>query len=258
MSDFHFYYFIPLILIVAVSACVTPDLPASKGLDVRVEASPDKLFPGGRLLLLIDVENKDEKTYRNIAIDVFDTGELIGRCQKSAQQMRPQAIESLECRLSVPADIVKGQTAWTKVTFDSSLSASLQAEVISQDEYDLRTKLGTLQRQAKSYTFSDKNMQLTLDFDEAPPFVPGKKQFVRLKVRNTGNGLVESIKPGDVSVQSSIVSCLPKGELFPMGREFPTMVCEVNVPGVNYLSQSLINIDIKYSYDVREKIFIPK
>ncbi len=251
--------YIILILLVAVSACNNiPSGTITEGLDLRVEVSPNKLFPNGRVTLLIDAENKDEKTFSNVVIDVFDKGQLLGNCQRSVPQIRPQAIESLECQLIVPGDLTRGQTVWAKVTFDASLVASQQLEVISQKEYDLRTKLGTLQRQAKSYTFGDKNMQLTIDFDEAPPFVPGKKQFMRLKIRNIGNGLVDSIKPGAIVVSSDIISCPPKGEIFPHGKEFPTIVCEVNVPGVNYLSQHLTNIDIKYSYDVREKVFIPK
>ncbi len=262
-SDFNFFtiskkkIYVILIFLVAISACNGP-LPSSEGLDVRIETSPNKLFPGGKVTLFIDVENKDEKTFENILIDVFDTGELVGECQKTIPQMKPQAIQSLECQLGVPGELKKDQNVWTKVTFDGHLTGSLQVEVISQEEYDLRTKLGTLQRQAKSSVFSDKNLQLTLEFDEAPPFVPGKKQFARLKIRNVGSGLVEGIKPGAIVVRSDIVLCSEKGELFPVGKEFPTIACEVKVPTVNYLSQSLINIDIKYSYDVREKTSIPK
>ena len=248
-----------VLLLIALSGCtaIGPST-ITEGLDLRVEVSPNKLFPNGRVALLIDAENKDEKTFSNVVIDVFDKGQLLGNCQRSISQIKPGAIESLQCELLVPADLTRGQTVWTKVTFDASLVASQQLEVISQEEYDLRTKLGTLHRQAKGYTFGDKNMQLTIDFDEAPPFVPGKRQFMRLKIRNIGNGLVDSIKPGAIVVGSDIISCPPKGEIFPHGKEFPTVVCEVNVPGVNYLSQHLTNIDIKYSYDVREKVFIPR
>ena len=255
LNNYNFY--IILVLLIAVSGC-NGISTASEGLDVRIETSPNKLFPGGKVTLFIDVENKDEKTYNNILIDVFDTGELVGECQKAIQQMKPQAIGSLECQLGVPSELKKDQNVWTKVTFDGHLTGSLQVEIISQEEYELRTRLGTLQRQAKSYSFADKNLQVALDFEESPPFVPGKQQFVRIKIRNIGAGLVESIKPGAVSVQSDIISCPPKGELFPVGKEFPTIACEVKVPTVNYLSQSLINIDIKYSYDVREKTPIPK
>ncbi len=250
-------YEIILAILVALSACTGQSL-VTEGLDIRTETAPNKLFPNGHVTLFIDVENKDEKTYRNVFIDVFDTGQLIGSCEKSVAEMPPDDIETLECRLSVPAEITRGENVQIKTVFEGSLVAALQTEVISQEEYDLRTKLGTLQNQAKSYTFGDKNLQLNVEFDEAPPFVPGKKQFVRLKIRNVGNGLVDSIKAGSISVSSDILSCPPKGDISPVGKEFPTIVCEVNVPTVNYLSQSLTNIDIKYSYDVREKVFIPK
>ncbi len=247
-----------LILVATIAGCAS-FTAFTEGLDIRIETSPDKLFPGGEIVLFSDVENTDDKTYKNILIDVFDKGQLSGDCKKAAGEMKPESIESLECKLNVPDDIVSSQNIWTKVAFDGNLLASLQTEIISQDEYDLRLKTGNFQRQAKTYTFSDKNIQLTVDFDEAPPIVPGTRHFAKLKINNIGNGLVQSIKSRAVKVDSDILSCPSTGEIFPTGREFPTIACEINVPpDINYLSQHLTNIDIEYSYDVRERISIPR
>ena len=171
-------------------------------------------------------------------------------------EIRPGDILSLECVLGVPQDIKPLQSvdAWAKVTFDSIISGTVTFETISQKEYELRSQKSSTVGTPRSYTFSDRNIQLTVTFDEAPPFVVGRKHFVTIKAVNVGNGLVDSIKPNDIHINSNVFKCPGAVEIFPQGKNFPTMACEIDIPSVSYLSQYIANIELRYSYDVREKI----
>lgn len=253
-------YAILLILFsVMISCCV--ENKVSKELIINMDANPDRIFTNGKTILTMDITNEGNKTIRNLYLDVFDTGFLTGKeCKKSVAELGPDRFETLSCKLFAPPTIPSPtfeNIIEARVKYQDTFSVSKLIKVISREEYDLEMKTGRLELEPKTYSFSDNNIELTIDFSKEIPFVEDRKENVYFTIRNIGNGFIDSLKPDDIRIESEIVKCPPQVELLPLGKTFPRIACEIYVPkNINYLSEYMLIININYDYEIRDSVVV--
>lgn len=248
-------------MLLFLAGCSVP-LPPSEGLSLTLLANPESIVPGGRTTLTLDLENLNEKTVKTIVADVFETGILQKRsCRKEVAELRPSQLETLQCELTAPAQLLADQQVFARVTYATSLHATQVVRVMSPQQYDLEQKKGTLSFDAKRASFRDKNMEVTLEFSREPPLLPlPENRIVTVSIRNIGTGLVNRLGAADIRIRSDLFaggSCAAK-ELAPVGKDFPRISCEIAFPpDINFISDRVISIDIAYQYEVREHITVP-
>jgi hypothetical protein len=169
------------------------------------------------------------------------------------------------CVLSAPnkndiASSTVSTNVGVNVNFTTTLSAAQIIEMVNENEYDLRLKTGNWETKPKSYTYSDKNIELQVDFSDNLPIIarPEKKSYIYFTIKNTGGGLISDIKAGDFSlteISSAVVSCETIGGLSPVNNVFPRIACTLNLPSnVDYISNHMIVINLNYNYEIRKDI----
>src|SRR3989344_6258651 len=154
--------FFLLFLLLLVSGCVQTTQTFSS-IDISMTASPPFLVPGGETVVSIDVENDDEKTYENINLEIFNTGDLVsqGICSRTIAELRHDGIVSMQCTLSAPADTKKfEEQVNAKASFSSILPFTAEISTITQQEYDLMKKTGKFQSQGRVFSSKDKNIEI--------------------------------------------------------------------------------------------------
>lgn len=261
-----------LLLIILLSGCTSI---RDQGLVMSLQADPPVMFSETSTLLHIDIDNRNQKSIRNVVVDLFDTGLLADaglsserRCSKYFDRLLPYEFQSITCRLNAPR--IVDNTVQTQVNalvaFDSRLDATQIFEVISENEYQRRLASRSYEPGPGSYIYSDKNVMIKIDFNEQLPLVirPGKEYFVYFTITNVGNGFIQFIKPGDLVISPVgsrmplVVKCPPRQTLAPVGKEFPRIACELSLPPQFLAGDDLLNADfvvaINYRYEMRESL----
>ncbi len=183
-------------------------------------------------------------------------------CKKYIPEMKPDAFDMFSCEFWSPKEIGSQSvttTLFARAKFKTSLFATQMLKIISQKEFDLRKKTGRPVEEPSSYSYRDDNLELSVDFSDSLPLIDaaGKKAYVSFALRNIGSGFIEKISKGDIKMTSpdGILSCPDIKDLFVSGTQFPRFACEISLPGgITFLSDRAINIDIAYSYEVRNSI----
>src|SRR3989338_2293739 len=90
-----------VLLLVAVSGCTSI---RDQGLAVALQADPPSVFSESVTTLHIDVDNRNEKSLRNVVVELFDTGllSLIGKCSQNFDRLLPYEFQSISCTLLAP------------------------------------------------------------------------------------------------------------------------------------------------------------
>lgn len=253
-------------LIIAISGCASV---SRGGFSISLQADPPSVFSGSFTTLHIDLDNAQDKSIRNVMVELFDTGFLRGeKCGKAFPRMLPFEFQSIACTVVAPKiqDTTESEVN-VRASFESDLSATQVFEIINQDEYERR--LATrYEIAARSYSYQDKNVMMEIEFSDNPPFVarPGKEYFVYFTIRNVGNGFVSSIKPDDFAIvpvarnPNSVLDCpaLRTGVmLYPSGNAFPKIACKVVQRGpVDGMESADFVATLSYRYEVRDKLRI--
>ncbi len=249
-------------LLIFISGCIELNpSQASEGIAMKLSASPPQVFAGKETVLYLDIENKNEKAIHNAEVDVFDKGRLSGECSKSIGSIEKNALEIFQCRLRAPrADLLPesrvDNIVWARLKYNNSLAATQVVKIISQSEYEIRQSTGKAVREPKSYSYSDRNIGLVVEFSSDLPLVAGRKGYVYFTIKNIGNGFV-TLKNIDIQ-GSGILSrdCLSRIPDM-IGKSTPRAACELFIGNINYLSSPTIIITIDYNYELRDKITIP-
>lgn len=249
-------------LLVFISGCII-NAPAatSEGVSMKLSASPPQVFAGRETTLYIDVENKNQKAITDIESDAFDKGMLLGSCKGEIDSMEKNEFKTFICRLSAPrADMLPesriDNAVWTKVSYDNSLAAAQVTKIISQNEFEIRQRTGKDVKESRSFAYSDKNIELLVEFSNDLPLVAGRKEFVYFTVKNIGNGFLSNVR---ISLDSSVLSndCKSRN-IDVIGKTSPRFACELLIEKeINYLSSPTIIINIDYNYEVRNTLTIP-
>ncbi|MFH0949297.1 MAG: hypothetical protein V1802_02310 [Candidatus Aenigmatarchaeota archaeon] len=251
-----------LAILIFLGACVSTF--GGKGLEISLQPDPEKVFQGKPMNLFVDVMNNDVKAYRNIDIEVFETGILDKKeeCKMQLTEMKPGELKSMICELVAPQKIEQNSITseiQTKASFDATLSAIQTVEIISENEYNRR--IGKIQTKPKSYSYSDSNIALDVEFSDGLPLVVRNREtYIYLTIKNIGNGFVGPIKNTDLGIRdnSNIIECESFDELNAIEKKFSRITCKLNLDRASisaispYVTYS-VAIDLDYSYQVREK-----
>ena len=253
--------FFLLLLLIFISGCVQTTQTFSS-ISISMTASPPFLVPGGETVVSIDVDNSDEKTYENIKLEIFNTGDLVsqGICSRTIAELPIDGIVSMQCTLQAPADTKKfEEEVNAKASFSSVLPFTAEISAITQQEYDLLKKTGNLQSQGRVFSSRDKNLEIRLELSEESPIIKSNEErFATIKIKNIGSGFVSSISRDDIVIASSLLKCNVPGEMFILDKEFPTISCKIDFSdNINDLKEDLVIITINYDYEVRKNLNIP-
>jgi hypothetical protein len=226
----------------------------------------DSVFAGSETYVYLDVNNNDVKSIKNVNMDIFETGPFtkINECKKEVTEIKPDSFSSLKCELKAPSNIPTSPfttTVSARVQFEAKLSAAQLIEMITEDEYNMRENTGKLVKMPKTYSYKDNNIELQIDFsDELPIVVRDKKVYMYLTIRNIGGGFVSDLEENDITTEEiepkNVVNCV-KQRLSPIGKEFPRIACELNLPeGMEYMGNYVVIVDVNYDYEIRKDLSI--
>ena len=214
-------YIFLLLSIVFLSACVSQLNPFSpgfnpigalqgqqpvrvqEGLGVSLSSSPSEIFAGSKTTLYLDAQNKDVAPIRNIILEIFDTGNLqkSNECKLSIPQLLPDQITALSCTVQATSIIQKTQseTINARAKFQSVLTAVQTLDIMNEEIYTREKFAGNINTRPRAYTYSDRNMQMDIEFSDDMPIVvrKGRQYFVYFTIRNIGNGFVDKITFGE-------------------------------------------------------------
>lgn len=256
-----------LALLVFVSGCTGV---TNQGLSITMQADPPIVFSGSSTLVHIDVDNRNQNSMDNVVVELFDSGMLAAnKCIKFFDHLLPYEFQTISCQLAAPK-IEQPVTTQVnaRVFFNSTFSASQIFEVMDENEYQRRVSSGTFHSSPQNYIYSDRSVQVQVEFSEPPPLVvlPEKKYFVYFTISNIGDGFVNDIKPGDFIARdastSSILECPPFATLSPNGKIFPRIACEIKIPSGYFGAREskFRNVDLRmqlsYTYELRDRLEI--
>ena len=181
-----------------------------------------------------------------------------GSCApQNYNEIKPEDEKVYSCELTAGSIQEKeaGNTVWVGVNYTKGLTLSQIVRVISREKYDLDKKTGKLETYPSSYTFSDGNIEATVEFSSELPLIEGRKEYMYLTIKNVGDGFIGALKSGDISItdNGNIINeeCLDR-DMLPLKNDFPTISCEIDTAGGNYLSNYNLLILIKYNYELRK------
>lgn len=265
-------FFLPaVVLVLFASGCVIePAGSGDAGIRVNAVADPFTVFAGSTTNVYVDVENKGMTNFNNVIMDVYYTGLLRNEgpaCAKRIDVIEPGEITSTGlCQLKAPdIEDIKSSTMPTSIGVSAKFSGMLTAvpliEMITESEYRNMVMTGEWETKSGSYTYSDGNIELQVDFSDKLPIVvrPDKKAYIYFTIKKLGNGYISNMNDGRISIEDSqaIVRCSPIGELVPEGDTFPRIACELVLPtGIEYLSSYRITLSIYYDYEIRKELQI--
>ncbi len=278
----------------------------NNGLVIGLQADPPVVFVNGATKIFVDITNTDTKRLENVRVDIFNTGILTPLTPLEEQKCRQQgdltALQPAGMKFILPGEFRTFSCSFqarqinqdrvttqldAKASFDATFSAVQNMELLSESEYNNRLATGRVKLMPQSYTYSDRNIQLQLDFTDPLPIVvkEGRNFFVKFTIRNVGNGFISEIKPEDVQIiqkpsldagvlegnvlqsvrivtegdQQKVIydSCGLGETLPPLGKEFPSFSCRIVMPpSVHVLTNYNFIVNIRYHYEIRDSVTV--
>ncbi len=272
-------------LLVFSLGCVSQQQGSS--LSVSLQPDPPVVFENGIARIHADVTNADTKRLGNVSVKIFNPGIMSfvneAACRQSGDfgTLLPQEFRTFSCAFRAPKINQGGTTAQidAKATFDTTLSAVQQMELMTEDEYNNRIASTGIVPRPQSYTYSDRNIQLQVDFSDPLPVVikQGRKFFVKFTVRNIGSGFVSAIGPEDFEILQKVSldqeqegnvlqsinamgeyePCRLQETLSPIGKDFPSFSCQILMPSnVRVLTNYNAMISVRYRYEIRDSVAV--
>ncbi|MBI5332566.1 MAG: hypothetical protein HZB65_03265 [Candidatus Aenigmarchaeota archaeon] len=277
-----------VISVIVVSGCIGQGNGQNlgSGIAIRYDVSPSVIYEGGQVAVYMDVENVDIAAV-DAYVDIFNTGVFSyagkdgrERCRRMYKEFLPGEIKSMRCVLDAPSDMAK-QIVSTNVDYKALLnkqfSAPLSFDIIGQSIYLDQKNAGTLSYGQQSYSFSDPNILVSVEFSKQPPFVlrEGEKVLMYVKTRSIGPGFLKDIDKDNFQLElqnqadnNVKLNCDFPGsgaeKLIAIKGEFPPITCELNIAEVysklngveqkNYLRSFMLIIKYNYEYEIRGTI----
>ncbi len=194
--------FLSILLLILISGCIGTTVYTSQGISMKLQADPPKIFAGTETNLYVEIENLNQKTLKNVEINVFDTGALkkTGECKTTVNRMLPNQIVSLRCKLKAPEqknmiEPTERQTVSVSVKFED-LTVVLQTfDIVSENYYRTEDATGKFQKKPKSYSYRDNNVEIDVDFSSDLPIIyrEDRQEIVYFTVKNIGNGFIGNV-----------------------------------------------------------------
>lgn len=251
--------FLPLLLImiVAVSGCVIQQA-SDEQLKLDIQVEPNPVFSGTTTTLYADIRNDATVTYSGIIMRVFDPSYFsISGCSKTIPVLRPYGAESMKCSFIAP-QVERDVTSniGVSVMMSGSLNANVPVKMVGIDEYELARLTEPIERYPASFSYSDINLKMLVEFsDEFPMVIHPRDDYMYITISNNGQGRLQPLSVRLSGSGSSVIeSCDRASVIEPMGDEYPRISCKLRKPQTKYLSQYDLLISVNYAYEIRKTI----
>jgi hypothetical protein len=274
-------YFL-LLLIFLTLGCASTEQGSS--LSLSLQADPGTVLQDSVSKIHIDVSNLENKQLDNVSVAIFSPGIMRfvneAECKKysSLGFLRPEEFRSFSCDLRAPPIIQDSATAKidVKASFDGNFSAVQPLELYTELEYNNRMASKGVTFKPQSYTYSDRNILLQVDFTDPLPLIVknNRRQYVKFTIRNIGKGFINPIDSADVKIQQptepepgelpllDVINtqgeyepCRLQEALSPIGKDFPSFSCQILMPeSMNEITNYNFIIYVKYHYEIRNSV----
>ncbi len=139
-----------------------------------------------------------------------------------------------------------------------------------EKEYERRVASNDFASASKSYVYSDRNVQIQVEFSSMPPLVivPDRKYYVYFTIRNIGQGFLGDINPGDLVFRSTdsrapidFLRCQYPTAVLPITeKSSPKIACEIIAPGDYFTTRNFgtgsFVIELNYKYELRRDLSV--
>ncbi len=199
--------FLFLALVVFVSACINLGDTQKAGLSfiekntedilIRAELSQPELKSGMNTSLRFTVSGKQNHDLENFNLNVYDLCDF--QCSKEPlwSESLIRANRTKDFTLSCKAPATESETSCAikfRATYEGRLSQTHDVFVISESEFATgRTKVSPASTETKS------PLKISLSWSDTQPFVEKDKISMFLDYSYSGDGIIEKLRPGDVS-----------------------------------------------------------
>jgi len=261
--------------VLLVSGCVyTGTQTVGGGLVLSLQPDPPQIFTDGLVGIKIDLDNRNTRKIANVSYSIFDPGvlETVGTersfCQKRIPEMKSNEFQTFTCYMRLNRDIVSKDTSTTvsaRAEYRTEFNTVQLVELMTEPEYQRRQATGDFVQKPAVYSYRDDNIDMGVEFSESLPLIvrPGKEYYMRIKIRNAGNGFVKRITWDDFLVSpikrdNPVIYNCPfindrSWYMDVVGDEFPTVTCRIVMPGgFSAIENYGLLITLLYSYEVRE------
>ncbi len=189
--------------------------------------------------------------------------EKLPPCYLEVKRLLPNEKKSKACTLIAPTEIPSDQIKTTiraRMRYRNKFNVTQVIEFISKEDY-LR---GNYKQKPQVYTYRNRDIEVVVEFSEPLPIVVSDKDvYITFYIRNVGNGFVYPLKPEDIEIDQwpqviDKASCnFLNRVLIPEQGVFPKISCKLIKPkNPAYLNVYLVNINIRYAYEIRKEIEI--
>ena len=253
-------------LAIAIAGCIGQAPIVVSDLTITAGFDPPEIKPVETATFFIDMENKGAAPIRNLTVDVFDTGILSviapkpNSCLATLAEFRSAQLESIECQLAVtnPSALIQPTTPVTvrfRTTFEKSIASTFVVDMLTLEEYRRLERLGRLETKPQSMTFGDSQVQATLQFAKAPPFLAGDTVVAYLNIRNAGPGNIYTLEPARFSMSQagSALVCNFDSTLYSTNGVFVPITCIFTAPmEIETAATYSFTLGLSYDYEIRQ------
>ncbi len=170
---------------------------------VHAELSQPQLKSGMSTNIKFTAENKQQFELKNFALNVFDlcdftctvSGSSTEAPQFSADTIRPNRTKDFQMNCKAPV-VESERTCEIKFrsSYEGSLGQTHDIFVVTESEFATgRTKVSPLSTETKS------PLKISVSWSDTQPFVENDDAILYLDYSYTGEGIIEKLRPGDVS-----------------------------------------------------------
>lgn len=251
--------YVLILALIAVSGCVS--LSGTGGIIMSLTAEPPTVFAKSYSKIYVDIQNIDSRPYYNVVASVFDTGSFAlpsdEECSKLVNELRPNETYTFFCTLMAKdVEFSTKSDVNVKTSFDAVLSAPQKMTIMTEKWYNLQRSSERIYRRFESYSFSDKNIQMDISYNDQTPLIKNdnKKYYVYFQIKNIGGGFVKKISNVEVVSNGNYIDCSSIKNLEIIGKEIPKIACEIKQGDVDTVKDIGYIVNVHYTYEVRDKI----
>lgn len=181
-------------------------------------------------------------------------------CSMEIERLLPNDKKTLTCMLIAPSNIPRERVTTlvkARMRYRTKFNITQTISFISKEEY-----LRKYVQKPQTYVYKNRDIEVTVEFSEPLPIVvTGKDVYISFQIRNIGNGMVYPLRPDDIEIDQwpqiiDVSSCNLHQVLVPEHGIFPKISCKLMTPKLRYLNVYLVNINIRYAYELRKEIEI--
>ena len=201
-----------LLFIILVSGCIqTGNVQKAQfgvseittNTDLRIKTSTSTETKSGRnITVSFELENKRDTELSNVNLNVYDMCIFQGEDIFSKDILRANRTEFWRWEwIAGETDFPRDCEVKYRLTYENQIFTSQDIAVLPQSEFTQRQDSGTLGEISINSQSSDAPVSISVSFSESQPFVDGEEFFMYIDISNTGDGFVDQINSGDLSIE---------------------------------------------------------